>query len=109
MSYRVTIDGQSWTTDDLILDEACKIEEEVGSSWHTMEPINSAKHARAILTTFLARTVGHQAAKMRVGTMTIRDVLACISLDSPAGEADEAPKAEDPSPSPSQSESSPSE
>ena len=104
MSYRVTIDGHSWLTDDLTLDEACAIEEETGTTWHTMEPINSARHAKAIMSTFLAREVGLVMARGRVGHMTVTETLACISEDK--AKVAEAPKAEEPasdSPEPSES------
>lgn len=113
MSYRVTVDGRSWLTDELTLDEACAIEEELGLSWHSMEPINSAKHAKAIIARLMTHVANPaecptlDAAKRRVGCMTITEVLECISLDAPAkADEGEAPKAEG-EPNPSQSENSP--
>ena len=105
MSYRVTIDGHSWLTDDLTLDEACAIEEETGTTWHVMEPINSAKIAKSILSHFLAREMGLMMARGRVGIMTITETLACITEDK-AKSTEPAPKAEEPtsdSPEPSES------
>lgn len=107
MGYRVTIDDQTWSTDDLTLDEACAIEEEVGRTWHSMEPVNSAKHARAILSTFLARKVGKTAARMRVGTMTIQDTLACIQEPEASADAPKAAVEANPPASPEASETSP--
>lgn len=97
MSYRIKIDHWSWTTDDLTLDESCDIEEEIGTTWHTLEPINSARHARAILTRFLARETGMPGAKLRVGAMTIREVLDCCTVEPvKPGDGATAPKATDP-------------
>lgn len=79
MAYKITIDGESWITEELTLDEACAVEEETGASWHTMQPLTSAKHAKAIMARFLARRVGDIAlAQARLGAMTVDEVLACI-------------------------------
>lgn len=111
-TYRISIDGHTWVTEELTLDEACTVEEATGSSWLALQPVNSAKHARSILTLFLARQYGLVAAKMRVDKMSIADTHACITKLEPtsgAKAAAEAPKApaepttsESPSPSPTE-------
>lgn len=112
MSYRVTIDGHSWLTDELTLDEACAIEEELGMSWHTMEPINSARHAKAIISRLMAHREGVtlDLARARLGEMTVQQVLACMTVDKKPGESagQAAPKAEG-TPSGDTSSPSPSE
>lgn len=100
MAYKVSIDGESWLTDELTLDEACSIEDETGVSWHYMEPLNSAKLAKAIIARFLARRVGDVAlAQARLGGMTVTEILACIEkVEQPKKKAaaKRAPKAPSP-------------
>lgn len=109
MAYKVTIDGESWLTDELTLDEACAIEEETGTTWHTMEPINSARHAKAIISRFLARRVGSlEMATARVAAMTITEALACMDVVPAKKKAagSRAPKAATPSEAPASPEAS---
>jgi hypothetical protein len=96
MAFKVTVDGESWLTDELTLDEACALEEEIGATWHTMEPINSARHARGIIARFLARKVGLELAQARVGTMTIAQILECIGTSEDDKSATFDPKDQPP-------------
>lgn len=95
MRYQVSVDGKSWVTEDLTLDEAIEVEAETGESWLFLNPIRSAKHAKAILTRFLAREHGLDAARDRVGAMSVTDVLDCVdraeSDDRPAEHRDGVP------------------
>ena len=78
MLYKVSVDGKTWNTEDLTLDEAIAVEEETGESWLFLNPIRSAKHAKAILARFLAREHGLDAARDRVGAMSVTEVLDCV-------------------------------
>lgn len=78
---KVTVDGREYTTDDLTLDEAVQIEAETGETWLRMTPTKSAKCARAILTALHARTIGAEAARVKVGSMTSNEALDAMHVD----------------------------
>lgn len=94
MPYKVTVDGKSWLTEDLTLDEAIEVEKETGESWLYLNPIRSAKHAKAIIARFLARDTDIDQARARVGSMSVTDVLGCVDNaddDRPAEHKDGVP------------------
>ena len=72
--YKITLpDGHgSFVVDDLTLAEAAQVEQETGESWLLMNPVKSASQARAIMTRFLARSLGEEKARATVDGMSIR-------------------------------------
>lgn len=79
MSYTVKVPGGStYEVDHLTVDEAIAIEEQTGSTWQTINPMRSAKHAKAILAAFMARDMGPEAATAKVGAMTVEEILDAI-------------------------------
>ena len=96
MPYKVTVEGQSFLTDDLTLDEAIAIEEATGVPWTRINPIDSGDHCKRIMTTFLARTRSAEEAAKIVGGLTLRQVLAqvvWVDEDLPDEYEDGLPKA----------------
>lgn len=51
--FVLTFDGRVYREADLTIDDAERIEEAAGCSWLQINPLRYAKHARAILETFL--------------------------------------------------------
>lgn len=97
MAIRVSFGGDSWTTDDLTLDEFAVIEEQTGAVWVNFNPFISSKHARAALTAFLARTLGRDEAASKIGGLSIKEAVACFEVvpdDLPNLYEDSIPKAE---------------
>jgi hypothetical protein len=82
MPFRVTLDGKSWLSEDLTVDETCEIEAAVEDDWWFVvtAPVKTAKHARAILTALSARTHGKAEAAKRVGAMTARQMVDAFEL-----------------------------
>lgn len=77
MPLKVTINDQSWLTEDLTLDELADVEGDAGESWSFVlqAPLKTAVSARAILVRFLAREHGLEHAAKLAGGMTFREVL----------------------------------
>ena len=77
MPFRITVDGESITTEDLTLDECVEIEKEAEEAWSfvILAPLKSAAHARAVLTKVMARKHGPEEAAKRAGAMTFSQVL----------------------------------
>jgi hypothetical protein len=80
MPFRVTLDGRSWLSEDLTVDETCDIEAEVEDGWWfiVFEPVKTAKHARSILVRLSAREHGMEEARKRVGAMTVGQMFAAF-------------------------------
>ena len=79
-TIRVSFAGDSWVLDDLTLDEFALIEDEVDVTWVRFNPLVSSKQARAVLTSFLARTIGHEEAARKVGALSIKEAAACFEV-----------------------------
>ena len=77
---KVTVAGQTFDRDDLTLAEVSLCEDETGQSWLAANPYTSGKWALAILTRFLARSVGEEQAKATVGGYTIKEALGALEL-----------------------------
>lgn len=77
---RVTVGGESFTTDDLTLDEAIQVERDTEETWLRLNPYRSAAHAKAILVAFITRTSGAAEAARVVGAMTLAAALDCFSV-----------------------------
>lgn len=80
--YRITLpdDHGSFEVDDLTLAEAAQVERETGESWLYMNPVKSAEQARAIMTRFLARSLGEDKARAVVDGMAIRDYAKAVDV-----------------------------
>jgi hypothetical protein len=78
MPVRITIDGQSFLTDDLTVDEAVGIERATGVSWLQLNPLVSADHCRAVMVAFLSRQIPEEEAATW-STMTCRTPLRTAS------------------------------
>jgi hypothetical protein len=83
MAWVLTFDGQVYREADLTIDEAERIEEAAVTTWRQINPIRSAKHARAILETFLVTRAGlpADAAKAKVGALKVNDFLDLITVE----------------------------
>lgn len=81
MPFVVSVDGEDYNTDDLTLDEAIAIERETGRSWATINPFASGGDCKAIIATFLSRTVGAEEAAKRAGAMSLKQVLASVRVE----------------------------
>lgn len=77
---KLTIDGATYYTDDLTLDEIALCEDDTGESWLLANPYRSAKWIRAITVRILARTIGEDEAKVRVGKQTVKETLAGVEM-----------------------------
>lgn len=97
MAIEVTVDGKTWRTDDLTLDEAVEIEQACGVSWININPYRDAKQCRAIIVAFLTRERGAEEAAKLAGAMSLADTLEAIRVaddDMPTEFEDGIPKAE---------------
>jgi hypothetical protein len=95
--YRVTVDGESFLTDDLTIDEAIAVEKATGTSWVYINPLRSADDCKAIMVAFLSRSRPKAEAEAAAGALTIRDVLKAVEQvpdDLPTEYEDGLPKAE---------------
>jgi hypothetical protein len=65
------------------IDEAERIEDATSSTWRAINPLRSAKHARAILETFLVSRAGMTAedARSKVGALTVDEFGACLTFE----------------------------
>lgn len=99
MPVELTIDGKTFRTDELTLDEAAQIEKDAGTSWLSINPFQSANQCRAIIVAFLTRDVGREAAQAQAGAMTLTETLDALKAvgDDMPGEFEDGvpdPKAE---------------
>jgi hypothetical protein len=83
LAWILTFDGQVYREADLTIDEAERIEELAQTTWRRIHPINSAKHARCILQTFLVTREGKSAdeAAKTVGALKVSDFLDLLSTE----------------------------
>ena len=98
MPYRVTVDGVSFLTDDLTLDEAIGIETATGTPWTQINPIRSGEHCKLVMVAFLSRSRSADEAAKVVGGLTLRQVLDAVTWvedDLPTEYEDGLPKAAD--------------
>lgn len=81
MAWVLTFDGQVYREADLTIDEAERIENITQTTWRSINPIRSAKHARAILETFLVTRAGlaPDVAAKTVGDIKVNDYLDLLS------------------------------
>jgi hypothetical protein len=83
VAWVLTFDGQVYREADLTIDEAERIEDATSSTWRAINPLRSAKHARAILETFLVSRAGMTAedARSKVGALTVDEFGACLTFE----------------------------
>lgn len=79
MPYRVTVEGTSYSTDDLTLDEAVAIEKATGISWLYLNPVRSAEHCKAIMVAFLSRDRTPAEAEAVVGKLSLAAATAAVT------------------------------
>lgn len=83
----------------MTLDEAALLEKELGRPWYQINPLLSAGDCRAVLISFLSRTVDPTVARDKVGKVTIGHILDHIEAvrddDLPNSYVDGVPLAED--------------
>lgn len=82
-SWVLTFDGQVYRQADLTIGEAEQIEELANTTWRFLSPTRSAKHARAILQTFLVtrQNLSIEAAEAKVKGLKVDEFLDMISLE----------------------------
>lgn len=97
MPWQISEFGQTWTTEELTVAEAETLEEEFGCSWLNINPFVSIRHFRAVLVTFLSRTMDRAAATEKVRALEIRDLaehIVNVEDNRPVMWEDGSPKAE---------------
>ena len=86
MSWTVTIDGETITTDDLRLAELVDIESRTGATWNDLKPYTSAFHAFSILCVLYevrrGLTIGESA--QLVGAFTAGEAVDHFGVETPA-------------------------
>lgn len=93
MPWKLTLDGQALTADDMTLAECDRVEAETGTDWSQLSPVRTAKHARAIAAVLFARTDPADA-QNRADRLTVRELLAGFEVvegDLPTEFADGIP------------------
>lgn len=96
MPFFLELDGQSFRTDDLTLEEAERLEGECGRTWLELNPVRSAKEFRATARVFLTRQHAPEVAAKMVSEMTIAQATAAVKFvpeDLPEIYEDDLPKA----------------
>lgn len=83
MAWILTFDGQVYREADLTIDEAERIENATQTTWRSINPIRSAKHARAILETFLVTrgNLSAEAAAAKVGALKVNEYLDLLTTE----------------------------
>lgn len=79
MPWKLTVDNMSLTADDMTLAECERVEKATGTDWSHLNPLESAGHAKAIITTLIART-DPAGADARAGAMTLKQLLSAYQL-----------------------------
>jgi hypothetical protein len=79
----LTFDGQVYREADLTIDEAERMEDATGTSWRYINPVRTAKHARAILQTLLVTRAGMtaEAAEAKVKALRVNEYLDLLTSE----------------------------
>lgn len=80
MATEVTLDGKTFRTDDLTLDEVCQIESVTGTTWLSMNPVRSATVCRAVMVAFLSRDRDATEAAKFVGALTADEAAKALRV-----------------------------
>lgn len=95
MAWKISLpNGKSYLDEDLTLAETAAIEDELGKTWLVINPLASAKHAKAIMTTLLARDMPREQAAAAIDGLSLRAALDAIERaedDRPAEYANGVP------------------
>lgn len=98
MPFHFTLDGKEFTSDDLTVDEAVRIEELMGKSWLDINPVLHGSAFRAMAIVFLSKHMDATAASKYVGGIPLNKVLEHVRWveeeDLPDVYEDGIPKAE---------------
>lgn len=107
MAWVLTFDGQVYREADLTIDEAERMETASNTSWRFINPLRSAKNARAILETLLVTRaqMSEDAARAKVGALKVNDFLEMLSEE--VDDADLPTQFEDGFPQPAAGTSTP--
>jgi hypothetical protein len=76
-TFKVTVDGKSYITEDLTLGEVEQIEDKTGMSWYAID-FRTAAQCVAIMAAFLARDMGQEAAEAKVRAITVKAALDSV-------------------------------
>ena len=81
MPWVLKFDGQVYREADLTIDEAERMETATNTTWRFINPIRSAGHARAILSTLLVTRAGmsQDEASAKVGAIKVSDFLDLLT------------------------------
>lgn len=99
MPVRITVDGESWLTDDLTFVEIRAVEKATGVSWLRIDPVRWAEHLWHVMVQLLSRSVAEDVAIKRLEGMTAAEIGACISVvpdDRPVEHTDGVPVVDPP-------------
>lgn len=78
MPFEVTLDGKTYSTDSLTLNESDRLEEECGRTWLELNPVRSSKEFRAVARVFLARDHSPAEVEQVVASITIGEAMAAV-------------------------------
>ena len=81
MPWVLKFDGQVYREADLTIDEAERMEDATSTTWRLINPLRSAHHARAILSTLLVTREGMDAAAAdaKVRALKVTEFLDLLS------------------------------
>ena len=97
MAWKIEVDGKTFRTDDLTLDEALLVEEATGLTWTALNPLRSAKDCRAVVRAFLLRSHGEAEAEAILKKLKASAIVESINVaddDLPDSYADGLPNPE---------------
>lgn len=80
--WRVQLDGLDVSEDDLLLDEAFRLEKALGVSWGEINPLETAEHAMALFRVLLGRTLEDEQVRERIDALTVKQVMGAITRES---------------------------
>lgn len=72
--WQLTLDGHSLTGDDMTLEECELVETITGTDWSRLNPVLSAKHARAVAQVVFAR-IDPEKAEERARHLTLAELM----------------------------------
>lgn len=82
MPFKITVEGESFTTLDLSIDELCEVEEVTGRTWWELNPAASARDFRAFAIVWLTRKHGKELARAKVGALNYVAALDAVEFQS---------------------------
>jgi len=86
MPFELVLEGKTYRTDDLTIEEAEIIEDVSGRTWLQLNPMRSAKEFRAVAVAFLSRDFDADKAKLMVAGLAIQtaqDAVRFVDDDLP--------------------------